>query len=238
MWLFYVRHGAPDYANDCLTEYGRKQAQALAERFAVLGLDKIYASTQGRTMETAGFTAKKLGLKTEGLEFAREDRTSKEFCAQKEDGGWMWCFWEKRTLAKFMSEEVKKLGDKWYDSPLFTDTKFKSGTLRVQKAVAEFMRGLGYRYDENSGTYTAEKHVYDRVALFAHGGFSMIFTSCFLGIPYPEFCTRFQHIGASTVTSFYIEDEGDNLIPRLFQYGNDSHLYKENLLDGFDIRTF
>ena len=238
MWLFFVRHGQPDYANDCLTEEGRKQAQSLAERFSLLGLDKIYASTMGRATETANFTAKKLGLKVEGVDFAREDLAGQEFVGKTESGEWTWCFWDKKIAAQFKSEEVKKLGDKWYDSPLFADTKFKSGTLRVQKAVTEFMEGLGYKRNEKTGYYKAEKHVYDRVALFAHGGFSMIFTSCFLNIPYPEFCTRFQHIGASAVTSFRIDDEGCDIVPVMYQYGNDSHLYKENLLDGCDLRTF
>ena len=154
MFLFFVRHGYPDYAHDSLTEYG------------------------------------------------------------------------------------KKLGDKWYDSPLFADTKFKSGTLRVKKAVTEFMENLGYRYDEKSGTYTAVKHVYDSVALFAHGGFSMIFTSCLLNIPYPVIATRFQPIATSAVTILKISDEGENLVPQICQYGNDSHLYKNDILEGMDLRAF
>ncbi|MBO4594922.1 MAG: histidine phosphatase family protein [Clostridia bacterium] len=237
MWLFYVRHGQPDYENDRLTEEGKKQAQAVAERFSLLGLDKIYSSTMGRAMETAGYTARKLGLKIKGVDFAREDRAWEEFGATQEDGSWGWCFWNNKILSDFRSEKVKKLGEKWYDSPLFKDTKFKSGTLHVRKGVTEFMKDLGYRYDENSGTYATEKHIYDRVALFAHGGFSMAFTSCLLGIPYPEFCTRFRCIGVSAITSFWIDDQGDEIMPKLYQYGNDSHLYKENLLDGFDMRT-
>ena len=238
MFLFFVRHGYPDYANDCLTEYGKKQAKALAERFSLLGLDKIYASTMGRATETATFTANRLGLSVEGVDFAREDVAVSEFAIPMENGKRQWCFRLKKFLNEFNSAEVKKLGDEWYDSPLFADTKFKSGTLRVKKAVTEFMANLGYRYDEQTGAYTAVKHVYDRVALFAHEGFGMIFTSCLLNIPYPEFCLRFQPISTSTVTSFLIDDEGENLFPKMCQYSNDSHLYKENLLDGVDKRVF
>lgn len=238
MWFFFVRHGQPDYKEDCLTEEGKKQAQALAERFAQKGLDKIYASTMGRAMETAGYTAKKLGLNITGVDFARENFTTGEFAISLEDGKKKWCFDIKEYLSKFKSEEIKKLKDKWYDSPLFENTNFKSGILRVQKAVAEFMRELGYVKNEKTGYYKAEKHLYDRVALFAHGGFSMTFTSCLLNIPYPEFCTRFFYIGLSAVTAFWIDDEGDEIVPRIYQYGSDSHLYKENLFDGFDCRTF
>ena len=34
MRIVFVRHGEPDYAHDCLTERGRIQAQAAAERIA------------------------------------------------------------------------------------------------------------------------------------------------------------------------------------------------------------
>lgn len=238
MWLFLVRHGAPDYKNDCLNEYGKKQAQALANRFALQGLDKIYASTMGRATETAGFTAQKLGLNVEGVDFAREDYAGEEFAVTMENGKRGWCFWSKKILNDFNSEEVKKLGDKWYDSPLFANTKFKSGTLRVKKAVIEFMENLGYRFNEKTGAYDAVKHVYDRVALFAHGGFSMIFTSSLLNIPYPLLCTRFKYLGKSTVTAFCIDDEGEGLLPQVMTYANDSHLYKDDLLEGFDWRAF
>ena len=239
MWLFLVRHGSPDYDKDCLTEEGKKQAAALAKRFARKGLDKIYASTMGRATETAKYTSDKLGLPIEGLDFAREDVTGREFyCGKNQEGKRCWCFWDKSILAQFKSEEVKKLGDKWYDSALFEDKMFKSGTLRVQKAVTEFMAELGYRRNEKNGFYKAEKHVYDRVALFAHGGFSMIFISCLLNMPYPEFCLRFQHVEVSTVTSFWLDDSGEDIVPIMYQYGNDSHLYKEDLLEGLEFITF
>ena len=32
MRMIFVRHGHPDYKNDCLTDLGRKQAEAAADR--------------------------------------------------------------------------------------------------------------------------------------------------------------------------------------------------------------
>ena len=32
MRMVFVRHGEPDYEKDCLTEIGKKQAEAAAER--------------------------------------------------------------------------------------------------------------------------------------------------------------------------------------------------------------
>lgn len=237
MYLFFVRHGAPDYENDCLTEEGKKQAKALADRFALLGLDKIYSSSMGRAVETAAYTADKLNLGVEKCDFAREDLAGAEFGIVR-NGSWNWCFWDKETVTLFKSAEIKALGDHWYDSPRFSGTNYKSGITRIKKSTVEFMKGLGYSYNKDTGYYSAEKRIYDRVAIFAHGGFSMAFISCLLNIPYPEFCIRFEHIGASAVIVFKVEDEGKEIIPKIYQYGNDSHIYKENLLENFDIRTF
>lgn len=237
MFLFLARHGRPDLMNDCLTREGKKQAKALAKRFSLLGLDKIYSSTMGRTMQTADFTAKRLGLEIEGLEFAREDLAWKEFAVKSDGGTFSWCFWIKKYIDEFNSEEVKNLGYSWFESPLFKETKFKSGFLRVKEETIKFMNNLGYSYDEKTGTYTVKQHIYNKVAFFAHGGFSMIFLSCLLNIPYPIFATRFHMVSTSGVTVVHIADTGKNLTPRIFQYGNDSHSSK-NLLSGFELRTF
>ncbi|MBR5388234.1 MAG: histidine phosphatase family protein, partial [Clostridia bacterium] len=233
MFLLYVRHGQPDYANDCLTDVGRIQAKAVAERFALLGLDKIYSSTMGRAMETAKYTAEKLNLPIEGVDFAREDLAGQDFGVER-NGRNTWCFYDEETLKLFASEEVENMGLKWYEDPLFEKYNFKHGVLRVENAVNGFLKELGYERNENTGKISAEKHLYDRVALFAHGGFSMIFLSTLLHIPYPTFCTRFFHFGLSSVTAFKFPDEGEGFFPKTFQYSNDSHLYKENLLDTYD----
>ena len=41
MLFFYIRHGIPIYDPDSLTELGKKQADALAKRLSIYGIDKI-----------------------------------------------------------------------------------------------------------------------------------------------------------------------------------------------------
>ena len=53
MILYLVRHGDPIYDPDSLTPLGEAQANALAKRFALYGLDEIYASTSNRAQLTA-----------------------------------------------------------------------------------------------------------------------------------------------------------------------------------------
>jgi broad specificity phosphatase PhoE len=44
MILYVIRHGDPDYATDSLTPKGKLQADALAKRLAVHGVDTVYSS--------------------------------------------------------------------------------------------------------------------------------------------------------------------------------------------------
>jgi len=47
MKIVFVRHGHPDYHNDCLTELGHLQAEAAAQRLEQEGIEEIYSSTRG-----------------------------------------------------------------------------------------------------------------------------------------------------------------------------------------------
>ena len=72
MRLIMVRHGEPDYEKDCLTETGRQQAKAAAERLMREGISAVYSSPMGRAMETATFTAKRLNLPVQVLPYMHE----------------------------------------------------------------------------------------------------------------------------------------------------------------------
>ena len=72
MRIVFVRHGDPDYKNDCLTEVGRRQAELVAERLRSEGIEEIWASTQGRAIETAEAASRVLGLPIQTLDSMRE----------------------------------------------------------------------------------------------------------------------------------------------------------------------
>ena len=69
--LLLVRHGETDWnaegklqghTDRPLNDYGRRQAQALADRLAGESIDAVYASDLSRARETAEILGKKLGL--------------------------------------------------------------------------------------------------------------------------------------------------------------------------------
>lgn len=56
-----------------------------------------------------------------------------------------------------------------------------------------------------------------------------------LGIPYPQFVTRFA-LSHSTMSIVEFKVRGDIVIPQALTYGNDSHLYKEGISTDFENR--
>lgn len=239
MFLYYVRHGDPIYDPDSLTELGHKQAQALSNRFVLYGLDEIYASTSTRAQMTAEPTAKRLNLPIILCDWANEGLAWLDFAIQKEDGNKTWAFATQKYMDLFNSDAVIALGDRWYEYPDFANENFANGVKRVDDAVDEFMLSLGYKHDRAHRRYqrVGESKRADgkekRVALFAHQGFGLAFLSSLLDITYPFFCTHFDisHTGTSVIE---FDDEKDFVYPKLLQHSNDSHLYKEGLLTGYN----
>ena len=52
MLLYVIRHGDPIYNPDSLTPKGKRQAEAVARRLSVHGLDRIFSSPLGRARKT------------------------------------------------------------------------------------------------------------------------------------------------------------------------------------------
>lgn len=231
MIFYYIRHGQPIYNPDSLTELGQKQAQALSRRLAIGGLDKIYSSSSNRAVMTAMPTAEALGLDIEQLPWAHESLVWNEFCGKLPDGRHTWCFYDKEILAQFNLPEVRALGDSWMDHPAFTGTtaKYREGFARVGSECDRLFESLGFIHDVDQHYYRIKEPKYERVAFFAHAGFGMEFLSYILDIPYPLFCTRFENHSQTGMTVILFPQEGDISVPRILEYSNDSHLYKEDL---------
>lgn len=231
MYFFYVRHGQPIYSPDSLTEHGKKQAEALSERFAYCGLDRIYSSSSTRAVMTAQPTADKLGLEIHQLPFAHEDIVWREFAFTMSNGVYTWCFYDKEMLEQFNKPEIRNLGDNWLDHPLFNNGKgkYREGFERIRKASDAFFEELGFIKDRENHRFIVKEKKYEKVAFFAHAGFSMEFLSDILDIPYPLYCTRYENPTHSGVTVIYFPDDGQYCVPKVLEYSNDSHLYKAGL---------
>lgn len=230
MLFFLIRHGDPVYDPDSLTPLGERQAEALAKRLALYGLDEVYTSTSNRAALTAKPTCELLKLQPKPLDFANERYTWAELTVEREDGvpGITWLFYNRRTAALFNSREIRELGDRWYDHPDLVSHNYKKGIDRLYDACDGFFAGFGYEHERYTGRYKTSGPSGKRVALFAHQGFGLAFLSCLLDIPYPMFCTHFD-ICPTGMTVIEFQDIGGSALPKMLTHSSDSHLYREGL---------
>lgn len=237
MFIYYIRHGDPTYNPDCLTPLGIRQAEALGRRLALHGIDEIYSSPSVRAMQTATPLSEIIRKPINTLEFCFEDLAWQEFTVIGENGQRRWMFAEQSVKDKFSEKEIFELRNDWYKGPFF-DKKVGEGVNRVNNAIDEFLAGFGYIHQRERGTYRIAEHNNKRIAIFAHEGFSMIFFSSLLDIPYPLFSTRFDisHSCVSVVELSY--SASGETIPKVLQYSNDSHLYKDNLPTKYNNNFF
>lgn len=118
----------------------------------------------------------------------------------------------------------------------FDRNGFEAGMERIGSLTDDFMLALGFCHDRERFGYTVvepkdgEKR-YERVALFAHGGFGAGFLSNLLDIPYPIMSTRFSlsHSGVTVIRFESGITNTDLVIPEVLQWSCDSHLYAAGL---------
>lgn len=229
MLLFYIRHGMPIYDPDSLTPLGHRQAEAVGRRLAAHGIDRIFASTSTRAIQTATPCAEMTNLPITQLDWCNENHAYAQLSTPiAGTDRKTWGFNHPETRAVFNSPRVRALDEEWYTDPYFAGTQYEAGIKRVRKAADEWLETLGYRHDRASATYTQLRENNERVALFAHEGFGLAFLSSILDVPYPMFCTRFS-LSHSCMSVIVFEERNGVVIPNMLQMANDSHLYKENL---------
>lgn len=228
MLFFYLRHGDPIYDPDSLTELGKKQADALAKRLALYGIDEIYSSTSNRAMMTAQPTCDLLHKEMTLLDFTNEKYAYRDLSFVRTDGTRRWICGDPDFRRLFTSPEIVRMGENWVDHPRFAGLPVRSGMERIRKESDKFFMKLGYEHETGLGRFRVIRKNDSRVALFAHGGFGAAFLSCLLDIPYPKFATHFDicHSGMTVIN--FAEQDG-YAIPDILTLSSDSHIYREGL---------
>jgi len=227
MLLFYVRHGDPIYEPDSLTPLGERQAEEVAKRLALYGIDRVFASTSNRAMQTAKPACEMLHKEMELLDFTSEVHAWRELAPDLGDGK-KFAGAQPRWKKLFVGPEVTALGRKWYEHPELSAYGFKEAMERVDRESDAWLVSLGYEHDRENGYYRAVRANDDRIALFAHGGFGQAFLSSILDMPYPHFCRHFS-LCFTGVTVIEFKGENDCVIPNVLTVSNDAHLYKSGI---------
>ena len=241
MLLYFVRHGDPIYDPDSLTPLGKRQAEAVGRRVCMHGIDRIFASSSNRAMQTAQPCCEMAKLSMEICDWANESHAWHQMAPLLPNGDKTWAFHHPKYRKAFLMNEVRAMGRSWYEHPVFADTTLKEGICRIQSAADAFLKELGYAHDLENNNYRILKENNDRVALFAHQGFGLAFLSCVLDVPYPIFSTHFDMSHSDmTVIRFGQSGEGDSetTVPCVLTLANDSHIYAEHLPTRFSNDIF
>ena len=225
MKLYIIRHGEPDYENDCLTETGRKQAQAAAERLKDEGFDEIYSSPNGRAYETAKYTADKVGLPITVLDYMHEISWGGEGIPAD---GHLW------TLSNWMiSEEDYDFGhNDWREHEYFKSNKATADYDVVTKNIDEFLKKHGYTHDGTRFLCNTDKR--EKVAIFCHGGSGACVLAHVLALPFPYTLTVLPYDYTSIIELSFPVVKGEYIHPRIELFNDVNHT--KNLSSGLKLQ--
>ena len=106
------------------------------------GVDKIYASSSNRAMQTSQPTCEILKKDKEILDFCNEDNAWADFALELPDGRKTWSFYHPDVRRLFVDPSVTALGLKWYEHPELKKYNFKKGLDRIQKELIAFFQAL------------------------------------------------------------------------------------------------
>ena len=218
MIIHFIRHGHPNYQNDCLTELGKKQATAAAERLRDCGIQRIYSSPKGRAMETASYTADALGQEITVCEFM------KELSWRSSDGEPILANGHPWEVAGILASQGVNLSDTdWRSKEPYCRSLIVE---RIEKAVTGFdgfLAELGYVREGEQYRVVGES-TDTTIAIFSHAGSSSAVLSHLLNIPFPLFCGAFP-VNFTSVTTIRLSNRmGALFCPKMILFNDARHI--------------
>ena len=212
MLLYIIRHGDPDYEHNTITEFGHKEAKALAEWFTQKNIqfDAIYTSPLGRAKDTAAYTCKAQNLSPVVLPWTAESMDYMQPFLPSSEISFLYNANGINDYIDFSSE----------------DRMASIETLTTESDT--FLKALGY---ERNGThYKVTDHNTKRIAVFCHGGFGTAWTAHLLGTaPTLGFPSMFMTTTSMNVFEFRPYENSDYTKPRLLRFGDVPHLHSAEL---------
>ena len=215
MIIYFVRHGHPDYKNDCLTPLGKLQAEKASEVISELGIETVYASTKGRAMETAEYTAKKLGLPIIPCKFMREISWESKDGEPILENGHPW-----NVANAFASCGVSLCDYDWRNKEPFCNSVIVQKVDTVIDGFDSLLLELGYKREGDYYRVIGED-TDKKIAVFSHAGSSSAVISHLLNVPFPQICGFFS-LDFTSVTAIKLSDEMGKLICPKLKYSNDA----------------
>lgn len=234
MRILFIRHGEPDYANDNLTEKGRKEARQLALCAHDINMGECFVSPLGRAQKTAAYSLRALNREAETLDWLREFPARVDLNrypqfrsvypnTRKQDGLYIpRVVWD--MLPSYWTVHRELLGaDSWRES----EVCLCSGAVQIYDQVTEaFDRLLGERgYVRDGQCYKVEKENTGTVTFFCHFGITCVLLSHLWNIS-PFLLWHTLALAPTSVTEVVTEEREKGIaVFRGLKMGDVSHLY-------------
>ena len=225
MKIIFVRHGNPNYKNDCLTELGHLQAAAAAERLKREPIKRIYSSTNGRAYETAQHINVNFGLKIEKLDFMREltfitpaeGKDPSLFPDYSERLGNPW-----NAVDYLVADGTDIHTDKWEEYPIFAKYNYPKQAREVGEAFDAFLSGFGI---QRCGLYyrVSKKCEHETILIASHAGsFSAVFAHV-LNLPL-SFITCYLRPDHTSITAIEFKASDNPVAPTVSLFNDAEHI--------------
>lgn len=221
MRILLIRHGDPDYANDTVTEKGKREAALLADRLAGEGIDKIYCSPLGRAQATARPTAARIGKEIHTLPYLRE-LDAVYTVEGKTVSPW--------DIFPHIWTQNPQAHDKaaWADYGIYDGVPILDAVRHVEQALDALLLSHGFRHNGRlfevlPGYETST----ETIALFCHMGLGNVLLAHLAGIATPLWWHQ-VFLPPTSVTTVYMEQHCTDTAMALAHFvgiGDISHLY-------------
>ena len=219
MRIVFVRHGEPDYADDCLTAIGREQARAAAIRLKEEGIEEIWTSPLGRALETAKASSDVLGLPVQALDFMREVSWGSIDGSEILYGGHPWAIvFEMARLGLDLNDP------NWRELPYFRNNKLLKCIDLIESGIDQWLERYGYVREGLYYRHTVEEKPQRTIAVFSHGGSSCAAMGHILNLQFPCACALL-HIDYTGITVVQMESRsGSGTLSRLTLSNDARHI--------------
>jgi len=217
MRIIFVRHGEPDYENDCLTATGHVQAEVVAKRLADEGIEEIYSSPMGRAQMTMQkFADSHPDLPVRTLDFMHEINWGSISGKELELEGHPW-----NCVNKMISEGLNICDTEWKQGPYFYDNIAVLEAEFIAEQIDGWLLSLGYAREGFYYRNIRKDNSQHTVVLFSHGGSSCAAMSHMLNIPFPLTCATI-HLPFTAVTIFRLDSNPGTLCTPVIELLSDS----------------
>ena len=229
MRIIFVRHGHPNYEDDCLTPLGHKHAAAAAERLKNEGISEFYSSTCGRAYQTAEYVAEKYHLPIVKCDFMREISWGSVDGEPIFMNGHPWSI-----VDDMVSKGESVLNENWAEEERFCRNSLVGCVNNIAVKMDEWLKELGYTreglYYRVSETVNTDK----TIAAFGHGGAGASIFSHLFNLPYPFVVSTFSQ-NYTGITIVELSNEPGALVkPRLAMLNDAKHIENLQIENVFD----